>query len=240
MVIVKHERRTGKYPKKPRKYYRRLKEQYGRDTAMSSISRIPLAGMPLRKLIRMRYSDDVALSFTTAGFATAHVLRLNSIFDPDLTSVGHQPMGHDEWAQFYEHYTVLSARVRADFYPTSASGTLGNSTCGILFSHDSTPKTNGDNIIESGRAVWKRMGPRDGSPSSATVTRNWSAKKWFGPYTAREKYASDMGTNPGEIVYAHLFGIPVAELVSVSDSIRIRFAIDYLVLLDTPRDLIAS
>lgn len=210
-----------------------------RDMPVSTINRIPFAGMPLRKLVRMRYSDDIAITFATAATASAYVLRLNSIHDPDFTGTGHQPMGHDEWVQFYEHYTVLSAKVRADFYGIS-SNPQQNASVGIMFSHDSNVKTNGDNIIEGGRASWKRLGTREGGPSSSTVTKYWSAKKWFGNYNQREKYAALFGANPTEVVYAHLFGIPVAENSLANETIRVRFVIDYIVLMDTPRDLTQS
>ncbi len=37
--------------------------------------------------------------------------NLNSIFDPDLTSTGHQPMGYDPWSTLYSRYRVMKVKV---------------------------------------------------------------------------------------------------------------------------------
>jgi len=34
------------------------------------------------------------------------VFRLNSVFDPDFSGVGHQPRGFDQWSQVYNQYRV--------------------------------------------------------------------------------------------------------------------------------------
>jgi hypothetical protein len=35
----------------------------------------------------------------------------NSIFDPNLTATGHQPLSHDQWSQFYQHYLVMGSKI---------------------------------------------------------------------------------------------------------------------------------
>jgi len=54
----------------------------------------------------MRYSDTITLNPGTAAI-TSHVFRVNSIFDPDLTGTGHQPLLHDEYDGIYSEYRVL-------------------------------------------------------------------------------------------------------------------------------------
>lgn len=61
---------------------------------------------PTRYLTKLRYSQINALSFGGAGQAYNYQFRLNSIFDPDLTGTGHQPLGHDEFAMLYNRYRV--------------------------------------------------------------------------------------------------------------------------------------
>lgn len=65
-------------------------------------------GLPDRLYVKLRYREQ--LSFTTLGGAVAdNVYRGNSIFDPDLTGTGGQPLGFDQWAAFYATYTVLGS-----------------------------------------------------------------------------------------------------------------------------------
>lgn len=42
----------------------------------------------------------------TSGITSTAVIRLNSLFDPDQTGVGHQPRGYDQWKLFYLNYVV--------------------------------------------------------------------------------------------------------------------------------------
>jgi hypothetical protein len=53
------------------------------------------------------------LTFTsTLGVSNVRVLSLNGLFDVDITGVGGQPEGFDEWMAFYGAYRVVSSRAR--------------------------------------------------------------------------------------------------------------------------------
>lgn len=68
--------------------------------------------LPDRALVGMAYHTEFNIvSDTVLGTTTQwYTFRLNSIFDPDLTSTGHQPVGHDQMALFYNYYRVLSVK----------------------------------------------------------------------------------------------------------------------------------
>lgn len=61
--------------------------------------------VPATMLTKMTYEDIKQIS--AAGVSSQTLYRLCSIFDPDFTGVGHQPMGHDQWATLYGRYRVL-------------------------------------------------------------------------------------------------------------------------------------
>lgn len=42
--------------------------------------------------------------------------RLNSIFDPAVTTTGHQPLGRDNYSSLFKYYRVLAADVRLTWY----------------------------------------------------------------------------------------------------------------------------
>lgn len=69
--------------------------------------------MPVRKLVQFRYCDDIILSTGAAGvMCTDYQYRLNSLFDPNLTAAGHQPLGFDQMCPaLYGRYKVY----RCDF-----------------------------------------------------------------------------------------------------------------------------
>lgn len=67
------------------------------------------APFPDRMSVKLLYSDVKTLALG-AGGSSQTVFRLNSIFDPDFTGVGHQPRGHDELALMYRRYYVTGCK----------------------------------------------------------------------------------------------------------------------------------
>ncbi len=71
----------------------------------------------------MRYGTAFTLTAGAVGvYGTEQVFRLNSIYDPDLTSTGHQPYGHDTMATLYNRYRVNRVRICLKISDPSADG----------------------------------------------------------------------------------------------------------------------
>lgn len=59
--------------------------------------------------VRLTYADNFRHDIANNGSAAAvQVFRTDSIFDPDYTGTGHQPLFRDMWASQYDYYSVLS------------------------------------------------------------------------------------------------------------------------------------
>lgn len=58
----------------------------------------------------------------TQIFVTDQVYRLNSLFDPDETGVGHQPYGYDQITPLYRNYKVNAVRVKFTLTDPTADG----------------------------------------------------------------------------------------------------------------------
>ena len=78
----------------------------------SSISRRLPSGMPETFLTHLNYSTNWNLS-SAAGLMSLYQFNLNSIYDPDKTAVGHQPLWHDLFTSIYENYRVLGCKIEA-------------------------------------------------------------------------------------------------------------------------------
>lgn len=70
-------------------------------------------------LVKLPYSDT-AYTTATGTFGALQKFRLNSIYDPDYSGSGHQPMGYDQWTAIYERYTVIGAKVELQLYSTGS------------------------------------------------------------------------------------------------------------------------
>lgn len=78
-----------------------------RSVALSSWNR------PFRTTLK--YSDAVVIATTLGvGFQT-YTFRCNSLFDPDLTGTGHQPLRYDQLAAMFNSYRVRGATLKVNF-----------------------------------------------------------------------------------------------------------------------------
>jgi len=77
---------------------------------------------PPRRFVKFTYGQLISLSNGAAGvYGTGQTFRLNSLFDPDLTGVGHQPYGYDQVSLVYQKFKTFRAEVEVTFLNQSAS-----------------------------------------------------------------------------------------------------------------------
>ncbi len=160
---------------------------------------------PYLKRVKMIYVQRVSLD-PTAGLLAVNVFRANSLFDPDFSGVGHQPMGFDDMAYLYEKYRVFSVSMKVTF--TNADTTY-YAVSGIHNGvHEETPVPDPLDMREQNRTRWRQLAPTHASVQgneSATVT--YSCKPWKSLHTAYKdkNYASFVTGNPAEVCYIYVF-----------------------------------
>jgi len=189
----------GYRPKKWRKYKKK-----GRSVNTSSRSILPLS-----YLTRLPYQETVSMVPGAAGIPQIYVFRLNSLFDPNFTGVGHQPRGFDQLVAsdhgtgFYNHYLVCGAKF-------SIRVTNQDSAEPVRFTvafKDTSPDRDMDDYLESSTyAKSKICGVEGSGRETQTIVANWSAKKWFqkpNVTTERDLMGNSL-TNPTEVAYLHI------------------------------------
>lgn len=77
--------------------------------------------MPPRLNAKLRYVE-VAKSITTGATATGYTWSMNDLFDPDVSGVGHQPMGFDQLTTFYNNFRVTGCKYHVTFHSPSSDG----------------------------------------------------------------------------------------------------------------------
>ena len=65
--------------------------------------------------VRLTYADNYRHD-VTYGSSYQQLFRTNSIYDPDYTGTGHQPLMRDLWASQYDYYTVLACDYEITLY----------------------------------------------------------------------------------------------------------------------------
>jgi hypothetical protein len=69
-----------------------------------------LIGIPPNISVKLRYTSTYSHTHTT-GTMQSWAFRGNSVYDPDYTYTGHQPVGFDELAAFYDYYRVTASHI---------------------------------------------------------------------------------------------------------------------------------
>lgn len=105
MPIKRNYRRKARKPRRARRA-RKSRVSY-------TVSRT--SPLPDRSFTKLRYSSLSALTY--AGFAVpaSAQIRINSLFDPDLTGAGHQPLAFDEYSAIYNRYRVYGMKWKITF-----------------------------------------------------------------------------------------------------------------------------
>jgi hypothetical protein len=79
---------------------------------------------PPRLQTVLPYADQFTLQGATlsSAFGTEQAFRMNSLFDPDFTNVGHQPYGYDQITPWYYRYIVEAVEVNLRFSDPQGDG----------------------------------------------------------------------------------------------------------------------
>lgn len=184
----------------------------------------------LRRVIR--YSDYAALP-CTSGVLGTWVFAANGVYDPDITGTGHQPMGFDQYMTFYDHCTVVSARITVDAVATSVPVFFG-----VAVSRDGSAFYSSYNsYIESGTVVY-RLIDTEGSALNR-VSRTLDIAKWFG-FTDLNDTTQFCTTsaNPAQGVYFHVLAQDVNKTSTANAEINV--VIDYDVVFSQPKPVATS
>lgn len=165
-------------------------------------------GFPRSFMTKLVYNQLLDFSGTT-DFQN-YVFRANSVYDPDYSGAGNQPMWFDEFAQLYHRYTVYASKIEATFI--NQASTTGNAP----FAHVcvtpkdiSTVALDIEDELEYNRAKSSILSRGDGSQGLTTIRHYVNINNILG----KSKYeksddvvSSVVGSNPSRQVYWHVMG----------------------------------
>ncbi len=156
-------------------------------------------GFPREMKVKLVYFQTGYITTTSGGIPYDYQFRLNSIFDPDYTSTGHQPLGRDQWAAFYGRYRVDSALVQATLSsPAPAQFTIlaNNSQASIVSQSEAE---------ETPFCSTKQYAP---GGSTCSITRHFDLPALNGVtrsvYESDDRYQASFSANPTEVLQLHV------------------------------------
>jgi len=153
--------------------------------------------LPDTRIIKLKYSDTYPLASTAAP--ALKILRGNSIFDPDQSGVGHQPLGHDEINSFYLRYYVFKTEIIAKFSPNAAAPIK----CVLVPTDQSSSFANISHAAEQARAQTGLVGYNG---NTVTLKGIWNTSAIRGQHpNDLDDLQAQFGANPVLQWFIHLY-----------------------------------
>lgn len=169
-----------------------------------------------RKLL---YSTSVTIN-PAAGVVGYHSFAANGLYDPDLTGVGHQPRGFDQYMALYNHYKVHASKIIVQNATISTAGV-------VLLCQSSDGAAAAGSVsewIEKSQTSWKTA--ISTGPGVALVNNDFQLKRDLAPQVAEADIKGDASNNPAELWYYHVAVGPDDEASDVTNQ-YVRVVIEF-------------
>lgn len=223
--------RKYKNAKKKRGYKKKRQQR-----AMVSTLGTGISPFPKMFKTRLRYATSIAVN-PVATTGSCLLYRANSIYDPEYAAGGHQPRGHDEMFNAYDHCTVIGSKITILLTPRSNSGILA----GIYVTDNNTFVLNNEELMERPGAVFKVIANNQSHPTK--ITRKFSTSKFFSrtrsSLLADDQLRGSLTADANELAY---FGVYLNATDGSTDlgQIEYQLIIDYICVFHEPSQISAS
>ncbi len=157
-------------------------------------------------------SQALTITEAAAGAGASYTFAVNSVFDPDFSGAGNQPIGLDQWSQFYGRYRVR--RLKYTIYLMNVAGTSNaQSVAGVYFSPQSTLPANPTAWLAQpslgSRTRTVVLSAYGGGRDVVTLTGTVSLPKLFGvsgnEYFSEMDFAATTSGSPARLGYMHVW-----------------------------------
>lgn len=125
-------------------------------------------GFPRVHDCRLKYVQTFQFN-AALGIINNYVFRLNSLYDPDYTGVGHQPLYFDQLATLYERYKVYDVDIRVTATNNSATSPID---LVVTYGQGAGSFSDINNAKEQAFAEFWTLGVSTGNKQTATFYRS--------------------------------------------------------------------
>ena len=207
-------------------------------TSTSVVPRGLLAkALPKYMDVTLRYFESITID-AAGGAAASHLFRANSLYDPNFTSTGHQPLGFDQWMSLYSKGVVLNSKIVVKaLAPPSANVDIGVFGCALRGTNTSVIVTS--ELIEADRSSFACYA-RDVDLNQECSTQ-YSAKEFYSVKDPvdEDDLAFTAGADSAKQAYYHVFQGSINSTVNPI-AVICQVLIEYKVRLYEPQPLASS
>lgn len=150
---------------------------------------------------RLKYVDRFRQS-SVLGTYNEFLFNMNSLFDPDRSGVGHQPLGFDQLAVVYQRYRVLKCIFKITPMITA---TNTNMSIVAFTSNNTAALTSVSQALEAGYSIISYSnGSSKYSPLSGVSVLNNLTGNSLSAYRSDDSYQSLVSSSPTELLILHI------------------------------------
>lgn len=151
--------------------------------------------------VRMRYLARLTLN-PTNDIGAVHLLRPDSIFDPDSTGGGHQPWGHDQLTPLYTKYRVVACKMKFKFIPFSTN--VVPLAVGATIRRDGSTEADITDYVEGGPYTkWRYIGAEN--TNGAYFSMTYRPRILHGKSFGDDDFASVGASPTSTAAYCHVW-----------------------------------
>jgi len=147
---------------------------------------------PTRMVATLKYVSTIQLVGTAVPVQNYNI-SCNSIYDPDINSIGHQPYGHDTYSNIYNQYTVLRSTLKLT--PLN-SGATAQTTYGVGIEDGASTGANFDTWLE--KPTYKAIGGDYRAGDYTPIIITWDRNKRFPQMDTYKELSAQFGASPAE------------------------------------------
>lgn len=236
MPVSYRKPRVYRRRRRPRKYPVR-KRRNPRSKALTVNLRQPITSDNL--ITKLRYHTNITLN-PGVGTSAIHLFRADSVYDPDYSGVGHQPLGFNQFETLYNHYCVIGAKLTARYTSPTSTVSSGTALATVGIQRSTTLISDLDTLIERRDHATKIM-TNSNAGQVCTLVKYYSPKKvhgWTNLGSSAET-RTPISTNPSDEAY---FAVGLSPISSTYDTggTTVSITIDYIVKFMERADLLQS
>jgi len=198
--------------------------------------------VPKTKMVSLKYSGTFTLGDGTGSLA--HYINCNSMFDPDHTGIGHQPLGFDQWMTFYHHYEVYSSKITfwIETLPSIGSSSSHGTYATLRLDSDTNVIATGiESSIERADTKVVYVPSSSGGSGRRSISHSFNANSIFGKNNrGNAAMKGTHTTNPGESTFFVLKLFNSAQSLESEFEHRVVFRMTFLAKLTERKDIAQS
>lgn len=201
-----------------------------------------LTGFPSSAKYHFRYADTLSLATTLGGTPAKYSYSANSLFDPDTTGIGHQPLGYDQATVYYNKYMVLGSKITVKYaLDNPTANYVSPIGIGVYISDDTFTPNSVVSMVEQGLGRWSVMSASNTRGTDfKQVSNTYSPKRFFkvkDPMDNTIEYGALVSSSPANQAF---FSIWVGNLdAGVGDitNVTMLITIEYTAIFYEPKTL---